>query len=72
MSQYCGVKKEYARLSKELRLRRDEIINLRLEMPDLEIEEKLKANIQPSSARANKLIPARYGSPDIQTQIWIN
>jgi hypothetical protein len=48
MSQYCGVKKEYARLSKELRLRRDEIINLRLEMPDLEIEEKLKANIQPS------------------------
>lgn len=33
---------EYAHLSKELRLRSDEIINLRLEMENLEMEKNLK------------------------------
>jgi hypothetical protein len=33
---------EYAHLSKELRLRSDEIINLRLEMENLEMEKNLR------------------------------
>jgi hypothetical protein len=33
---------EYAHLSKELRLRSDEIINIRLEMENLELEKNLR------------------------------